>query len=87
MGSVKYYFKYLKVFFIGLLLISFSLNAAAQDDCSFDPNCEVDPDEEVPLDSGVVYLVAIGLTYAIILIHKNKVKANNRLVRIEDDNG
>lgn len=74
MSTIKHCFKYLRVFIIGLLLISFSLNAAAQDDeCdeAYDPFCQ-DPD--VPLDSGVIYLVAIGVTFALVMVKNGKIE-------------
>lgn len=78
MINIRYSIKYLRVFIIGFLLISFSLNASAQDnecDVAYDPFCD-DPD--VPLDSGVIYLVAIGVTFVLVMARNGQMKEESR---------
>ncbi|RZM26480.1 MAG: hypothetical protein EOO88_16835 [Pedobacter sp.] len=64
-----------KSLFLFFILTCFTvLNATAQCDPLFDPNCE-DPDTAVPLDDYVPYLIGAGIAIGAFMI--KKVESNN----------
>jgi len=73
----------IKKFIISSLVLfaAYTLPAFSQDEeeCiegteeyDMDPYCQQDPDDEVPLDGGVTFLIGTGMAYGVRRIRKNK---------------